>query len=228
MAEKTVLLVEDDYLNRRLTKKILMESGYKVLEAKNKNETISILKQFYVDLAILDINLGENEQDGVTIGHIISKEYDIPYIYLTAYESPDVLNRAIETSPHSYITKPFKKVDLIASVELAIKHKVSITETDQTITVKEGDFKVVLPLKQIDYIVSEGNYLSIHTVNGVYKYRSTLKQMLEKLPVSVFIQTHRAYLVNKSKIEKYDYSSIIIGNAVIPVSKNYIDLSNGL
>lgn len=222
MAEKTVLLVEDDYLNRRLTKKILMESGYKVLEAKNKNETISILKQFYVDLAILDINLGENEQDGVTIGHIISKEYDIPYIYLTAYESPDVLNRAIETSPHSYITKPFKNVDLITSVELAIRHFGDQKKHVPVISVKENEYNVDLPIDEIDYIESDGNYILFHVQEKVYKSRSTIKQIMELLPESAFVQVHRAYVVNRSKIEKYTSNNLVIKNTDIPISKHYI------
>ena len=35
MEQKVILLVEDDFLNRRLSKKALTENNYKVLEAKN-------------------------------------------------------------------------------------------------------------------------------------------------------------------------------------------------
>ena len=43
--EKTILLVEDDFLNRRFTKKILSENGYAVSEAKNSKEALEILQK---------------------------------------------------------------------------------------------------------------------------------------------------------------------------------------
>lgn len=42
MISKVILIVEDDFLNRRLTKKILLENNYKVLVAKNANEAMDI------------------------------------------------------------------------------------------------------------------------------------------------------------------------------------------
>ena len=57
MNGKSILLVEDDFLNRRLSKKILMESGFEVFEAKNTSIALDLLKKESIDLAILDINL---------------------------------------------------------------------------------------------------------------------------------------------------------------------------
>ena len=45
MEQKVILLVEDDFLNRRLSKKALLENNYKVIEAKNANEVLEILKK---------------------------------------------------------------------------------------------------------------------------------------------------------------------------------------
>jgi CheY-like chemotaxis protein len=42
MISKVILIVEDDFLNRRLTKKILLENNYKVLVAKNAHEAMDI------------------------------------------------------------------------------------------------------------------------------------------------------------------------------------------
>jgi CheY-like chemotaxis protein len=67
MTEKTILLVEDDFLNRRIYRKVLLENGYRVLEAKSAQTAITILNTEVVNLAILDINLGENEVDGITV-----------------------------------------------------------------------------------------------------------------------------------------------------------------
>jgi DNA-binding LytR/AlgR family response regulator len=220
MENKTILLVEDDFLNRRLSKKILVENGYRILESKNVKEATEILKKEAVDLLILDINLGEDERDGISLGQQIKEKYSIPFIYLTAYDSPEIINRAVATTPCSYLTKPFKNVDLIASVEIAIRQ--SDNKYKPSVIVKDDDFNVELPLEEINYIESEGNYLLFHTDKKVYKGRSTIRQILEELPENKFIQVHRAYVVNKTKIEKYNSKGLVVNNTMIPVSKTFI------
>jgi len=219
MEQKTILLVEDDFLNRRLSKKALMQNGYLVLEAKNTKEAFEVLKKEPVDLAVLDINLGENQQDGIGLGWHIQEKLNLPFIYLTAYENPEIVGRAVATSPYSYLTKPFKDIDLITSVALAIRQ--SAVKHVPKISVKDGDYNVALPVDEIDYIESDGNYLLFYTDKKVYKLRSTVKQLMEMLPKSLFMQVHRAYVVNKTKIEKSTPKSVMVKDVVIPVSKNY-------
>ena len=224
--EKTILLVEDDFLNRRLSKKTLIENGYIVLEAKNAKETIEILKKETVDVAVLDINLGENEQNGITLGQQIKDQYSIPFIYLTAYENPEIINEAILTSPYSYLTKPFKNIDLIASIEIAAKQSALKTKQSPKILVKDQEYNVEISTEDINFIESEGNYILFHTDCKIYKTRSTIKNIMEILSESTFIQTHRAYVVNKTKIEKFNIKSLVIKNVTIPVSKSYLSNFN--
>ncbi len=221
MEQKIVLLVEDDFLNRRLSKKALLEQNYSVLEAKNAKEALDILKKETIDLAILDINLGENEQDGISLGQLIQDKYAVPFIYLTAFETSEIIERAVSTVPYSYLIKPFKHVDLLTSVAIAIKQfgKKYVPK----IAVKDNDFTVELSVDSINYIESEGNYLFFHTDEKVYKLRMTVKQVLEELSENIFVQVHRAYVINKTKIEKFNQKSVIIRNTEIPVSRNFVD-----
>lgn len=223
MDKKEILLVEDDFLNRRYTKKILTENGYHVLESKNAIDTMALLKIHTPDLIILDINLGENEQNGISLAQIIKERFNVPIMYLTAYSATDVVDKAIATLPHSYITKPFKNIDLITAVELAIRQSYHQEKRKPVVVIKEGGFNIELPIEEIDYIESDGNYLLIYAQEKMYKSRFTIKQIVEILPANSFIQTHRAYIVNKNKIEKYSTKNVIVNNNEIPVSKNYID-----
>ena len=222
MSNKTILLVEDDFLNRRLARKILIENSYSVLEAKNAIEALGHLKNSEVDLVILDINLGEGEQDGITLGEQIRSKYAVPFVYVTAYENAVIINRAIASQPYSYLTKPFKSVDLVAAVEVAIHQSSDKAKRQRTIIVKDGEYSVELALTDISYIESEGNYLLFYAGNKVYKHRSTIKQVLDVLP-SNFAQTHRAYIVNKDKIEKFNAQCVVINGKKLPISKNYAD-----
>ncbi len=222
METKTILLVEDDFLNRRLSRKILGETGYQVLEAKNVKEAYEILVSEKVNLVILDINLGEQEQDGISIGEALQKNYSIPFLYLTAYDITEIVTRAIATAPHAYLTKPFKNIDLLTAVQLAIQKFADQEINRPSMRVKDGAYYVELFMDEIDYIEAEGNYLLSHANNKVYKSRSSIKQILEDLPSSMFVQTHRAFIVNKTRIDKFNIKHLVVKNEIIPVSRNYI------
>ncbi len=223
METQTILLVEDDFLNRRLSKKILAENGYHILEAKNATKAFEILRKEQVSIAILDINLGEEKHGGISIGHELQYTYKIPFLYLTAYDTTDIVTKAVATSPHAYLTKPYKNIDLLTSVALALRQHSPQEATVATLQVKDGEFYVRLPVADICYIEADGNYLLFHADTKVYKSRTTIKQILEELPADTFIQTHRAFVVNKRKVNKFNVKNLIVGNEIIPVSKFYID-----
>ncbi len=222
MKQINILVVEDDFLNRRLIRKVLVENNYQVFEAKNLKESLETLERSIPDIAILDINLGDTEQNGIYIGHLIKEKYAIPFIYLTAYDTPDIVKKAINTTPTSYITKPFKNVDLLASVEIALQHISGVEKPKPFLVVKDSDYNVKLPVNDIDYIESEGNYLMIHKDQIVYKIRSTIKQVMDEIPQSDFVQTHRAFVVNKNKIKKFSQKELVVNGEIIPVSKSYL------
>jgi DNA-binding LytR/AlgR family response regulator len=222
MNAKTIMVVEDDFLNRRLSKKILTENGFNVFEAKNADIAIETLKKETIDLVILDINLGEGEMNGITLGQKINDMFQVPFIYLTAYDNAKIISEAISTTPYSYLTKPFKNSDLIASVEIAIIKSSKEENNKISILVKDGEYKIELPTDEINHIEAEGNYLLYHTDKKIYKSRSTIVQIIDSLSSSSFIQIHRAFIVNKNKIEKFNSKSVVIQNKDIPVSKKYI------
>lgn len=223
MTKKTILIVEDDFLNRRLSKKVLLENGCEVFEAKNAKEALEILKRESITFAILDINLGENEQDGISLGQQIKNNFSVPFIYLTAYENPEIIGKAVATSPYSYLTKPFKNSDLIAAIEIGIRQSTNLQKRSPFIIVKDEEYTVELATEKINYIESDGNYLLFFTDEKIYKTRSTIKNILSELSDSNFLQTHRAYIINKNKIEKFTNKNLIVRNASIPISENYLD-----
>jgi DNA-binding LytR/AlgR family response regulator len=222
MNQQTILLVEDNFLNRRLIKKDLEEFGYVVFESKNAKEAIHWLQTKIINLIILDINLGQDEQDGIGLAQFITNKFATPFIYLTAYDSSEILGRAIATEPLSYITKPFKKADLLAAVSIALQRAIHKEKQDRYLLVKDDLYNLKLSYDDIDYIESVGNYLLVYNNHKSFKIRYTLKQLMEFLPSSEFVQTHRAFVVNCKKIKKYNIREIIFNQNCVPVSKKYV------
>jgi len=220
MTGTKILLVEDDFLNRRLAKKILIAYGYQVLEAKHAQEALDTLKNESVDLIILDIHLGEQALNGISLGHEIKHTYQFPLIYLTAYETPEIIAQAMATTPYSYLTKPFKHIDLINAVQIALTQAAKTAVKKVFLQVKDGSFNLSLHIDEIGHIESDGNYLLLHAGAKIYRYRSTISKILQSLPSS-FVQTHRAFIININKVEKFSSKSIIINQKEIPISANY-------
>jgi DNA-binding LytR/AlgR family response regulator len=217
----TVLLVEDNFLNRRMVKNIL-KRDYVVKEATDTQQADELLQAGVIHLAIIDINLGIDKEDGIGLGQRVKEIYDIPFIYLTAYATTDISGRAISTQPSSYLTKPFKEVDLVLSIELALQRYNTLKPAHKKfILAKEGDYFVKLLTESIDYFEASGNYLFAVAGNKKYKCRSTVKEMLSNLPDGSFVQTHRAFIVNKSKIDKFSTEQVVLGDRTIPVSATY-------
>jgi transcriptional regulator with PAS, ATPase and Fis domain len=62
--------------------------------------------------------------DGIEAANQIHTHLNIPIIYLTAYDSKAVLERAKITEPFGYIIKPFEERELFITIEMAFyKHK---------------------------------------------------------------------------------------------------------
>lgn len=229
-----ILIVEDEYITAKTLSNFLEASGYTVVGcAMDTDEALSYLKNKAIDCVILDINLND-EKDGVWIASFIKENYNIPFIFLTAYTDKNTISRAIEASPFGFLAKPFQKVELFSAIEIALhKHnELAILKNDSSAN-EENSSKTVF-LKNIDrfdkvvisdicFIESQKNYLFIHTNRIKYKHRATLKDFIEILPQTNFVKTHRAFLINKEKIVSVDKSNNIITilNCNIPVSKAF-------
>ncbi|MBC5834697.1 LytTR family transcriptional regulator [Flavobacterium sp. F372] len=73
-------------------------------------------------------------------------------------------------------------------------------------------------LNTILFIKSEKNYLNIKTTEKEYRFRSTIKDFIFKLPEN-FIQTHKSFIINSSKIENFNSDTItLIDNMKISIS----------
>ena len=79
------------------------------------------------DLALVDIILQEDE-GGIATAEELQKHYDLPIVFLTAFSTPEIMERAKKTAPAGYLLKPFRDKELITTIELALhKHQLLAT-----------------------------------------------------------------------------------------------------
>jgi CheY-like chemotaxis protein len=102
-----VLVVEDEYITAKLIAEYLEKNNYSIVGiAVSIDEALDYLKK-EIHLIILDINLNE-ERDGIWLANHINCNYNIPFVFLTAYSDRVTISKAIETDPYNYLIKLFK------------------------------------------------------------------------------------------------------------------------
>ncbi len=124
MAGVRVLIVEDERIVALGLWKQVQDLGYEVPEpAYSGEEAVRRAAEVRPDLVLMDIQLGGN-MDGVEAAEQIRRRLQVPVIYLTAYSTQDIMERARLTEPYGYILKPYEERELHIVIEMALyKHR---------------------------------------------------------------------------------------------------------
>ena len=107
--KKKILIVEDERITAVHLRKNLENAGYGITGiASSGSEALKSILAEKPDLIIMDIFL-EGERTGIEIVRDINKYFFIPVIYCTANSDPYIRQKAEETSPAGYVSKPFDR-----------------------------------------------------------------------------------------------------------------------
>ena len=122
--QRKVVIVEDEGLIAADLKGRLERAGYGVpAVAGSGAEALRIIRETAPDLVLMDIRI-KGAADGIQVAQQVRQEFDVPVIYLTAYEDRETLERASQTQAFGYIKKPIASSSLQGSIEMAIaKHR---------------------------------------------------------------------------------------------------------
>ncbi len=186
-----ILIVEDEVLIAEDIKEICEEAGYVVKSiCYRATQAMTALENNEFDFAIFDINL-EDELSGLDLAlHLKQKKIQIPYIFLTSYSDTSTLNAAKEVYPMGYVVKPFKKEQLISTIEIAIANYFSFKYTEllsleaiekkygTNLTDREKEIIPLLCAGQTNEQIAKKIFLSINTV------KFHIKSIYDKLQVN--------------------------------------------
>ncbi|QBN17975.1 response regulator [Flavobacterium nackdongense] len=228
----TILIVEDEMIIAANISLQLTHLGYEVTGIVPRAEEVlqQISKQI-PDIILMDINL-KGDLDGIEVVHLIQKEYKIPIIYLTANSNEAHFNRAKETNPYAFVSKPFKKLDLQRAIELTLVRIQDERNTDKSLNllteepfilsdcifVRSHDKMVKVCISNILYIEAERNYCKIHCKDKEHLLVMTLKDIEEKLMSNTLLRIHRSFIVNLSHIDEIATNHVVIAKKAIPLS----------
>jgi len=229
MSKLKILIVEDDLLIAESLSDILEILGHEAIGiAPDAAKAIELCNGNQVDIALLDIQIG-GDIDGVELAEIINDDFDIPFIFTTAFADNETVSRAKDKGPFGYLVKPYGTKDINAAIEIAMDAFRRLKEAeDQIIVPKIIDYALFLkvdskllrlPFNELLYVEAKGDYALFKTAEKGYIVHGTMKKVFEKLRDYNFQKVHRSFVVNLSKIVDIEESNLLIGDKVIPISR---------
>ena len=118
MSKITLLLVDDDDSLRRVTEFMLKEDGYGVATARNGREALELFERSAIDIVLTDVRMPGI--DGMALlPRLKALQPDLPIIMLTAHGTISAAVEAMKAGAFDYLTKPFSRDQLRASVAKA-------------------------------------------------------------------------------------------------------------
>lgn len=139
MANRKILVVDDEKKLVELIKLYLEKDGYQVLVAYDGRQALELARQKQPDLIVLDLMLPEI--DGLDVCRILRAESKIPIIMLTAKTTEEDKLLGLDLGADDYITKPFSPRELLARVR-AVLRRVGEMELGSRPQIQHGDLFV--------------------------------------------------------------------------------------
>ena len=124
VAPGTILLVDDNRMNRLLLGRSLEQQGHTVVFAEHGLEALDLLRQRRFDVLLLDVLMPE--LDGYGVLEELKADLhlrDIPVIMTSALDELDSVVKCVEMGAEDYLTKPINPVLLNARIDASLEKK---------------------------------------------------------------------------------------------------------
>lgn len=196
----SVLLVDDDQSLRAMLSFSLKGSGFSVYEAESTVGAIALLKEYEVDVVILDMGMPPNEHvatEGLKLLEWISDEMlNSKVVVLTGQSAEETSYVSIKYGAFDFLTKPVEYEVLKQSIDRALlflKQSLKLKE-------QEGVQKIELDIEMANGVKAARNAAEL----------KLLKQVLSDTEFNVHEVARRLglkrenvyYLINKYGIER--------------------------
>jgi two-component system, response regulator PdtaR len=123
-----ILVVDDEAIITMQLEERLSAMGYTVAGmASSGEDAIEKARRLTPDLVLMDIVM-PGKMNGIEATKIITKELDIPVVFVTAYADDAIIEKAKSARPYGYIVKPFNELEIKAAIEVALFRKAAEKE----------------------------------------------------------------------------------------------------
>ena len=176
-----------------------------------------VLETGRVDLLFLDINMPV--MSGI---HFLKSLQTKPItIFTTAYK--EHAHEAFDLAATDYLLKPFSMDRFLQAIDKAKAAIKQQPNTQENHTFLRSDGKLIkLLFDELYYVEAQGNQVKFVTEYSTFKITQTFSSVLELLPASQFVRTHRSFAVNIGKISIIEsYRILLLQKGEVPLGSNF-------
>ena len=180
----------------------------------------------HYDVILLDIQFNE-QQNGIDYASKLFTIFpQLKIVFITGFVKEYVSEVFIpKINLAGFIEKPVD-IGVMERILEKIQEDIDKRKTE-VIVINSNGRTVVLSLRDITFIESDGHYINIHMVDRIERNHRSLNEIEKELP-SYFKRCHRGFIVNMHYIRELGYKKLIVNNAYntqLPVSRGlYNDL----
>jgi CheY-like chemotaxis protein len=187
----SIVVVDDSLDDRRLLEAMLGRRGYPFVLTSSAQEAFQLLRlndpdspHPDIDLILMDIVMpGIDGIQACQRIKAIKRFQDVPIIMVTCKREPEVLEAAFAAGARDYITKPVKRVELLARMNsaLRLKHESDARKASQQLLARRN-------------VELEQTLAEIHTLRGFLMVCSHCKQVRtdsgQWQQIDIYLQQH--------------------------------------
>ncbi|TGL40846.1 PAS domain S-box protein [Leptospira perdikensis] len=234
VADKSILLVEDEAVLAMFEKNQLEQGGYNVTHVTNGENAIQLIirEEKPFDLILMDIDLGKG-LDGTQTATEILNHKEIPVVFLSSHTEREIVKKTETITSYGYVVKNSGFTVLDASIKMAFKlfeaNELTKSKKEHLETVlhsigdgviaTDGDGKVIrmnpIAEKLTGWTHDEGVGLGI---NEIFKIVNVKTRLLVENPVDIVLRTNSIVgLANHTVLLSRDGSEYQISDSGSPI-----------
>lgn len=213
------IIIDDEPLAHQVIAHYITKMPGLTLDAgfRNAVEAFEYLSIKNADLLFLDI-----EMPLVNGIHFLKSLAHPPAtIFTTAHKQ--YAYEGFELNAIDYLLKPFSYERFVKAVEKVETLRMTTRNHQSNLLhIKDGKGTQIINQMNITHIEGCGDYVKIYTPDRMFMIYHTLKALREKLDQDLFLQVHRSYIVNTSKVSCMTANLLMLENKIsIPVGQSF-------
>ncbi|MBI1183495.1 response regulator [bacterium] len=230
-----ILLVEDEFLVAADITNKLSRLGYSSVDvADSAGLAFDAIRKRLPDLILMDIEI-KGDKNGIETAKEIKEQWNIPIVFLTHLDNIETFNKAKESRPFAYLTKPVSNLNLTQAIELAMDYHNDMVGSikkaehlyDDCIFLKSKDTYEKVSIYDVTWIDADSSYCEVHTVHKTYSLSISMAKFMRQIESHSINhrlrQIHKSHIVNLDHITGLDGNRVMIGADKIDIGKTYIE-----
>ena len=127
MADRTILLVDDEESQRRVLSGFLRKHGFDVRQAASASEAIAQAQAHTIDLVVTDLRMPDGDGLGL-LDELHRINPDVPAILMTAFGTIRTAVEAMKRGAADYLTKPIDLDELEVLIARVLERRALLSE----------------------------------------------------------------------------------------------------